>query len=207
MAFRRRMIYLLTFLVNTTVWRVGGTAVTFFFFRGGPAKFCKSLKAPVSFLNEHGRRQWLDCSWFKNWEFEDSLRVDGWVGLSETYIYFIYIFKKCIYAYCFRLYFRSGKTYHEGILFSYLNQCRVSMGFLIPTCGGHVMYHGISTPGAVKEVVKEPKPNWHPWCGGSLCFHKWNMSPRKAMSVKTWWQVKSNLEEFCGIWFPKITVL
>ena len=85
-----------------------------------------------------------------------------WAYPKHIYIYFIYIFKKCIYVYCFRLYFRSGKTYHEGILFSYLNQCRVSMGFLIPTCGGHVMYHGISTPGAVKEVVKEPKPNWHP---------------------------------------------
>lgn len=92
MAFRRRMIYLLTFLVNTTVWRVGGTAVTFFFLRGGPAKFCKSLKAPVSCLNEHGRRQWLDCSWFKNWEFEDTLRVDGWVGLSETYILYIHFY-------------------------------------------------------------------------------------------------------------------
>lgn len=142
MAFRRRMIYLLTFLVNTTVWRVGGTAVTFFFLRGGPAKFCKSLKAPVSFLNEHGRRQWLDCSWFKNWELEDSLRVDGWVGLSETYIYFIYIFFLKTYA-CllFSTLLPIWQTYHEGILSSYLNQCRVSMGFLIPTCSCKIRPH------------------------------------------------------------------
>lgn len=201
MAFRRRMIYLLTFLVNTTVWRVGGTAVTFFFCGGARQNSANHWKHPYLFWTsmEEGNGWIVVSSKIEN------LRI-VYVLMGEwaypKHIYFIYIF--CIHVYCFRLYFRPGKTYHEGILSSYLNQCRVSMGFLIPTCGGHVMYHGISTPGAVKEVVKEPKPNWHPWCGGSLCFHKWNMSRERRCQSRHDGKWNQTWRSFVAYGFPRL---
>lgn len=129
MAFRRRMIYLLTFLVNTTVWRVGGTAVTFFFCGGARQNSANHWKHPYLFWTsmEEGNGWIVVGSKIENLRIVYVL-MGEWAYPKHIYIYILYIhfFKKRIHVYCFRLYFRSGKP----IMKEYCLATWINVGFL-----------------------------------------------------------------------------